>query len=192
VSAVSVNGDRAAVRHAGWLAAQLPAAMLEDPGSSDPFLRRFVQIFEDVAETVLGTVDGLEHHVDPAVCPQRTLPWLGAWLGLQIDGLPVEIQRRLVRTSGRLVGSRGTAANLAALVVALTGAEPTIEDGGGPIAPNAAAPAAGSKGVTVSVPTTGLLTSAQLEATLRREIPADAELELRVGAGAEHGSGRTP
>ena len=150
------------------------------PASSDPFLPRFVQIFEDVAETVLGRVDGLEHLLDPAVCPEPLLPWLGGWLGLETDGLPPAIQRRLAGLSGRLLSSRGTAGNLTALVAALTGATPRVRDSGGVLPPDEQRPAM-PKEVIVEVSTTAPLTPAQLEATLRREIPADAELVLRVG-----------
>lgn len=169
------------MRQRGWLASQLPLAMLDDPVAPDAFLRRFVQIFEDVFDTVLDTVDGFEHYLDPAVCPEVIAPWLGAWLGIEAEGLDLATQRRLITVWGSHLDSRGTVAHLTTLVTALTGAMPQVEDGGGPVPPARVPRQPRRKRVVLHVPALGTVTAAQLLAAVQADVPADVDVVVRVG-----------
>lgn len=158
----------------GWLVAQLPQVLAEDA-----FLQRFVGIFEQIATTVHGRIDGIEHHLDPDLAPPEFLRWLGGWLGLAVDAsLPLERQRRLVRTAGPLLAWRGTRYALQGLLGALTDSPVDIHDGGGVFPAGRSEPA--DRRVTVRLEHTGAVDEHQLLEFLHRELPVDVTVELLI------------
>ena len=92
-------------RRDDWLLHQLPVAMAEDE-----FLGRFLSIFQEVADTVVGQIDNLPHVFDVTVAPPTMVRTLGYWIGLDwVDpSLPVALQRRIVREYFSLLRWRGT------------------------------------------------------------------------------------
>lgn len=159
-----------------WLVPQLPAHLLDDP-----FFRRFVGIFGELADGLRDHADGLEHVVDVTVAPDPLVRYVGRWLGVEsIDpSLPVERQRDLVRGAGRLLVWRGTRKGLAGFLELVTGAPAVVTEAGGVFrrgeSPRARTP------VHVRVEDTGQVTDEHLLVLLRSELPANVEFELRVG-----------
>ncbi|HEV2070044.1 MAG TPA: phage tail protein [Acidimicrobiales bacterium] len=159
-----------------WLVQQLPAHLLDDP-----FFRRFVGIFGELADGLRDHADGLEYVVDVTVAPDPLVRYVGRWLGVEsIDpSLPVERQRELVRGAGRLLVWRGTRRGLAGFLELVTGAPAEVTEAGGVFrrgeSPRAPAP------VHVRVEDTGQVTDEHLLVLLRNELPANVEFELRVG-----------
>lgn len=155
---------------------QLPAPLAEDP-----FLRRFLGIFDELSRSVQLDVDGLGHVIDPSVAPPVFVRWLGGWLGIEsIDPSSPELrQRELVTAMGRFLWWRGTASGLKGMLELLTGGPVEVVDGGG-IHLRGEAPA-GTRWARVRVETTGSTTEEHLVSLIRAEVPADVEFELRVG-----------
>lgn len=155
---------------------QLPAHLL-----GDPFFRRFVGIFAELADGLRAHAEGLEHVVDVTVAPDPMVRYIGRWLGMEsIDpSLPVVRQREMVRGAGRLSAWRGTRVGLEGFLALLTGAPAEVTEGGGVFrqgeAPRRSAP------VRVRVQDTGQATDEHLLVLLRNELPADVRFELRVG-----------
>lgn len=155
---------------------QLPAHLL-----GDPFFRRFVGIFGELADGLRDHANGLEHVVDVSVAPDPLVRYLGRWLGLEsIDpSLPVERQRDMVRGAGRLLAWRGTRTGLTGFLELVTGAPVAMSEGGGVFrqgeAPRGPVP------VRIEVGYTGQVTDEHLLVLLRNELPADVEFDLRVG-----------
>lgn len=159
-----------------WLVDQLPAYLL-----GDPFFRRFVGIFAELADGLRAHADGLEHMVDVSVAPDPMVRYIGRWLGMEsIDpSVPVVRQREMVRGAGKLSAWRGTRVGLEGFLALVTGAPAQVSEGGGVFrqgeAPRRSAP------VRVRVADSGQATDEHLLVLLRNELPADVEFELRVG-----------
>jgi phage tail-like protein len=163
-------------RRPDWLIAQLPVGMLEDD-----FFRRFVQIFQDVGDTLVDQADNVANIVDPTVAPDAVVRYLGSWIGAQalIDpSLPVDLQRRLVRAQSRILAWRGTARGLRELLELLSGAPVEIEDSGG-VWRQGDAPDHPPV-VRVRVESTGWVGTEDFVALVRDELPAHVGLELHV------------
>lgn len=157
---------------AGWLADQLPVAMAEDD-----FTRRFVAIFETIADSVRSRIDGLEHLIDAGLTPPETARWLGGWLGLAVPStLPADRQRALVRSAGTLLAWRGTARGLRSLLEAYTGGPVEVADSGGIGRPGTTE--RGPHQVAVRLGSTGGLSSDDLDALVRRELPPGTEVAI--------------
>jgi len=170
------------VRPRGWLASQLPPAMITPAsvGEADPFLPRYLSIFEDVAGTVQDRVDSLAHLLDPTVAPLPMVRWLGSWMGLNVpDSMDPELQRKLVRATGHWLSLRGTPRGLGGLVAELTSGEVRVIDEGGVFSPSEELRFGTT--VTVEVETTGKLTDSQLRSIISSGLPVGTKLELSVG-----------
>lgn len=176
----------AAVRRAGepeprstWLIDQLPGCM-----ASDPVLRKFVTIFQFIADDMRDRIDDVQYAIDPGLAPPAFRHWLTGWLG--IPGLDRStstiLQRDLIEATSQTLRQRGTAAGLRGVLVAITGEPVTIVDSGriirGDDPEEAAAP---GRLVHIEVPTTGVMAEREFIAFVRRELPAHAGLELFVG-----------
>jgi phage tail-like protein len=158
----------------GWLVDQLPVAMAEDD-----FTRRFVGIFETIADSVRSRIDGVEHLLDTGLSPPETARWLAGWLGLTVPAtLPVARQRALVRAAGTLLTWRGTARGLCELVEAYTGGGADVVDSGGVGRPGTTA--GGTNRVTVRLSTAGGLSLDDLDALVRRELPPGTAVEIHL------------
>lgn len=168
-----------------WLINQLPGGMHEDD-----FLIRYLQIFQDMGNSYLDSIDNLEHVFDPAVTPTSMVRVLGSWIGLEYldEELPDEVQRNLVREYSTLVAWRGTRHGLERLLTAITGEGVLVRDDAAayPVSPPAAnewepAPAGMRSHVTVAVPEGGWASDDDLLRIVQRELPATVTFELRRG-----------
>lgn len=163
-------------RRPDWLVAQLPVGMLEDD-----FFRRFVQIFQDLADTIVEGVDNIPNVVDVSVAPAPFVRYLGSWIGVNVvdAALPVDLQRQIVRGYGRLLPHRGTRRGLCDLLELLSGAPAEVEDPGG-IWREGDAPEV-EPVVRVRVRSTGWMPPEDFVSLVRDELPAHVGLELVVG-----------
>ena len=158
-----------------WMVNQLPVGMLDSS-----FFVRFVSLFQELANSLLENADNIEHVVDPTVAPGSMVRWLGSWIGLDaIDlQLPSELQRLVVRSSGRTLALRGTKAGLTEFLQMTSGAPAEVTDGGG-VWREGQAPA-DTAFVRMSVASTGWLEEEDFIALLRDEIPAHVQAELWI------------
>lgn len=165
------------------LADQLPACLVE-PGASpvtEPFLRRFLAILDEVGDSVEHQVAHIENLVDPAVAPLPIVRWLASCMGE--DGLDPEMaagrQREWLRQLGDLTSWRGTKKGVTALLTLLTGSAPEVSDTGGVFARGDGRPRPGH--VTVALPEGDAPDDDVLVELLRRDLPADVTFELWIG-----------
>lgn len=160
---------------AGTLRSQLPMVM-----ASDPVIPRFLMAFEDILESLEGQVDMQPHVLDPALAPLEMVRWVATWAGFEVSpSLAPDRQRLLVRAAGEVVRWRGTKTGLTRLLVAFTGGEVTVTDGGG-VFEQGAAPERTTR-VSVHLSQAGSLDDAQLVGLVRDQLPADALIELTIG-----------
>lgn len=158
-----------------WLVDQLPAVLAEDP-----FLRRFLGIFEEILTSVGTRIDGFEHFIDLSVTPIEFVRWMGRWVGLQVEPtLPDDRQRELVRRVGPLFAWRGTALGMVGLLEAVTGHRATVTDSGGVFSEGEAP--IGPKRVKVELESAGDLNHEQVLGLVQQEMPADVRFELYIG-----------
>lgn len=163
-------------RPADWLTAQLPLGLVEDD-----LLRRFVSMFQAVADTVLEHVDNLGLLLDPAVAPPSMVRFLGGWLGEPRldDTLDDLVSRRWVAASSELLRWRGTARGLTLLLELVTGRPVVVGDDGGVFQEGEAPPRQGH--VVIRAQQLGALSGVDLLELVRRELPAAVTFELHVG-----------
>ena len=163
---------------AGWLRAQLPRTMAQDP-----FLDGFVAIFEEIADTLRLDVDGVEHQLDTALASPAMLRYLAAWLGLDLDphGV-VEAQRELVHAIGGMLGWRGTRRGLEDLLQALTGSRVRVRDSGGCFRSSETLPRYDPT-VVIELDHLGELNEAQVRAFVAAEVPVGTVVRIQVGSG---------
>lgn len=117
------------MRRDDWLHAQLPVGMTEQD-----FLRRFLQIFQDISDTVLHQIDVLDRSFDPTVAPEVMVREMGRWIGLDwVDSsLDSAMQRQAVREYAQMLQWRGTAKGLTKLLRLIGNSdEVTVDDSGG-------------------------------------------------------------
>ncbi|MEX0761907.1 MAG: phage tail protein [Dehalococcoidia bacterium] len=164
-----------------WLVDQLPRAMAEDP-----FLRRYMSIFQHLGNSLREQVDGVGMYLDIDLAPPEFVRWMGTWMGLVVEhdiSDPAERDRRsreLVRTSGILFLQRGTKAGLEGLLTSLTGAAARVSDTGG-VFRTGQAPLV-RRHITVEVDDAGGIDEQSLLMLVRDEIPVDATFELQIGS----------
>jgi phage tail-like protein len=81
--------------------------------SGDPFVGRFLRIFEDVLTPVQVMVDNQPYYFDPLTAPKDLLDWLAFWVDLD-EGRdwPMPKRRALVTAAPVLYRMRGTKAGL--------------------------------------------------------------------------------
>jgi phage tail-like protein len=163
------------MRRDDWLLAQLPIGMVDDD-----FFVRFVAIFQQVAGQTLEGVDNVENVLDVTVAPDAMVRWLGSWIGADaIDpGLPVDLQRRRVRTAARTLAWRGTRRGLVEFAELLSGGPVLVEDSAGVYAEGAAPNL--PPHVVIRVQSTGGMPEADFVALLRDEVPAHVFAEVFV------------
>jgi phage tail-like protein len=167
---------RTAPRSPHWLLDQLPVRMLDGD-----FFVRFVSIFQDVASTLLEDADNIDNVADLSVAPAAMVRWLNSWIGgASIDSsLPIELQRRIVRSAAQTLTWRGTAHGVQRFLEIASGGPAQVSDGGG-VWRDGEAPA-DTAWVRMSVSSTGWLPEAEFIELVRDEIPAHARAELYVG-----------
>jgi phage tail-like protein len=95
----------------------------------DPFLRRFLLIFESVLRPLERTVDNLPHYTEPELAPASFVPWLAHWVSVALDSAwPLERQRALVANAVEIYRWRGTRYGLKLHLWTYTGVEPLIQE----------------------------------------------------------------
>jgi phage tail-like protein len=106
----------------------------------DPFMGRFLCVFEDSLSPVERTLANIEMYFDPMMSPENFLPWLASWVNLVLDeNWPIQKQRELIHSAVELYCWRGTKRGLREYLRIYTGVEPEIiehftADDGGPYA----------------------------------------------------------
>jgi phage tail-like protein len=105
----------------------LPGVYLEDQLAQD-----FVGGLDKVLAPLFLTVDCLEHYLDPLLTPGDFLPWLGRWVGVEVDERwPPDRARAVVADACRLQMRGGTRRSLVAMVELMTGGEVEVHESGG-------------------------------------------------------------
>jgi phage tail-like protein len=100
---------------------------LPAPFQSDPFMARFLLIFESILGPIERTIDNLAWYFDPRLAPAELLPWLASWVGLELDeNWPLERQRQLILWAATLHRWRGTRRALREHLRLYTGYTPLI------------------------------------------------------------------
>jgi phage tail-like protein len=119
----------------GWISPPLAATpptstylqYLPAPFHEDPFVGRFLLIFESILSPIERTIDNVAAFFDPRLTPPELLPWLASWVGLELDeNWPLAQQRQLVLWATRLYRWRGTRRALREHLRLYTGRTPLI------------------------------------------------------------------
>lgn len=119
--ALSENGRADHMQTSSYLQ-YLPA-----PYHADPFVGRFLMIFESILGPIEQTIDLLAYYFDPRLTPAELLPWLASWVGLELDeNWPLEQRRELVAWAVTLYRWRGTRRGLREHLRLYTGRTPLI------------------------------------------------------------------
>jgi len=102
--------------------------------SEDPFLGRYLLIFEDLFGPLEQMIAHWDLFLDPRTAPESFLPTLAAWIGLELDERwPAEQRRAILRAAVELYDWRGTKKGLTRLLEASTGCRVEIvENSDGP------------------------------------------------------------
>lgn len=159
----------------GWLVAQLPRVLQQDR-----FTRRFVSVFEGIADSIRTEIDALESYLDVDTAPPEFVRWLGAWLMVTVDpAMTEERQREVVRAAGRYYARRGTLSGLQGLLEAITSGDVRIVDGGGTWPAGEAPPNPGR--ILVRLTEDGGMSGGHLHRLIAAEIPIGVSFELRLG-----------
>ncbi|MPZ49092.1 MAG: hypothetical protein GEU75_07290 [Dehalococcoidia bacterium] len=102
----------------------LPAVYLQDP-----FIGRFLRIFEDILSPIQKTVTRRAQLFDPAEATPTLLQFMAGWVGADEMGeLPDARLRRLVREAVTLNQLRGTKRGLSLAIEVMTGKRPYITE----------------------------------------------------------------
>jgi phage tail-like protein len=108
-AAALARNSHALVPRVPQVAASSYLQYLPAPFHADPFVGRFLLIFESILGPIERTIDNLANYFDPRLAPPELLPWLASWVGLELDeNWPLEKQRLLVLWAVRLYRWRGT------------------------------------------------------------------------------------
>jgi phage tail-like protein len=95
----------------------------------DPFVARFLLIFESVMGPLETLVDNLPLYTEPATAPEEFLPWLAHWVAVSLDAAwPRARQRALIANAVEIYRWRGTRRGLKLHIAAYTGSEPLIQE----------------------------------------------------------------
>ncbi len=86
------------------LSPTLPAMIREDP-----FAQQLCAGLDEVLAPVMLSMDAFTAYLDLGTTPADMLPWLGHWLGMEVDpGEDLDLQRKLLASAGDLHAIRGT------------------------------------------------------------------------------------
>jgi phage tail-like protein len=164
------------MRRDDWLLQQLPVGM-----SEQQFLRRFLQIFQHISDTVLHQIDQLDHVFDPTVAPDAMVRAMGEWIGVDwVDSsLDHEVQRRAIIEYARILPWRGTARGLRSLLELIGDGEVVVEDSGGVHAEGEAPN--DPPHVRLAMEPSAWANHDDIVRIVRSELPATVTFELRVG-----------
>ena len=89
-------------------------ALLPAIYSADPFVGRFLRIFEDVLDPITVLVDNQPYYFDPMTTPVELLQYMALWVDMDDEGedWPLPKRRALVAAAPVLYRMRGTKAGL--------------------------------------------------------------------------------
>lgn len=91
------------------------------------FLFRLLALTRSELGAVEENIDALPQLLSPRFVPSSQLPWLAAWLGLDLPRIATDTeQRSLIENAVKLWARRGTPTGLADLVEIYTGVRPSI------------------------------------------------------------------
>ncbi len=97
--------------------------------STDPFIGRFLLIFEAIFSPIEWIVDSFDLYLDDKMAPTEWLQWFGEWVDIFVpDTIPDERQRAIVAEMGKLFLSRGTSDSLSRHLELVFGVKPEIEE----------------------------------------------------------------
>ncbi|HET9648067.1 MAG TPA: phage tail protein [Microlunatus sp.] len=122
------------------LAPTLPAMIREDP-----FAQALCAGLDEVLAPVLMSLDAFPAYLDLGTTPPDMLPWLGHWLGMEVDpGEDLALQRQLLASAGELHAIRGTRRGIELALEAALGVDvQVLETGGSSWSTDPAAPLPG-------------------------------------------------
>ena len=98
----------------------------------DPFIGRFLRIFEDIHDPLQAIASTLPQYFDPAIAPRELGAFIGSWVGSEREGDTARLSDsrwgRLARESVWLHRWRGTKRGLRRALEIATGFTPMITD----------------------------------------------------------------
>ena len=95
----------------------------------DPFIGRFLRIFEDILSPLQTTVDARANQFDASLAPPTMLHFLATWVGAdELGEFPEEQLRRLVKNAVLLHQLRGTKEGLRLALQVVTNRRPYITE----------------------------------------------------------------
>jgi phage tail-like protein len=190
---VSVHQPQAPQQNTGEAPESAYLRYLPSIFQQDPFLQRFLLIFESVLRPLERTVDNLSLYTEPELAPESFVPWLAHWVSIALDSAwPIDRQRALIANAVEIYRWRGTRYGLKLHLWAYTGVEPLIQEyqGGFVLGRDNALgwttqvlrTQANSLLFIVTVPTTNLrsLDPQVLRSIIEEDKPAHATYRLRV------------
>jgi len=149
----------------------------------DDFLARFTSIFEEVADTLVHSVDTIGIAADLSITPDPFVHWLGSWIGAPADpeeGCHSVRERDWVRAQARVLSARGTRTGLAELLRELAGGHPVeVTDGGG-VYREGRCPVGDTGWVQVRMPLPGNADPREVRDLIRAEVPIGVDVDLVV------------
>ncbi|HUE75449.1 MAG TPA: phage tail protein [Chloroflexota bacterium] len=75
----------------------------------DPFLARFLLIFQSIIDPIEQSINGTHHFLDPSLTPARFLPWLASWVDIEVTrDMDDATLRRLITRAVELARWKGT------------------------------------------------------------------------------------
>lgn len=135
------------------LAATLPAMLREDP-----FAQQLCAGLDEVLAPVLMSIDAFSAYLDLATTPPDMLPWLGRWLGMEVDpDEDLDLQRALLASAGQLHAIRGTRRGIELALEAALGVDVQVTETGATTwsaQPGAALPGSPQPSIVVTVDST--------------------------------------
>jgi phage tail-like protein len=165
----------------GWLVEQLPVGMLEDD-----FLIRFTSIFQDVADTLVDSVDAIDASADLSLAPEPFVRWLGSWIaayphpGEAAQGPGDYRERAWIQAQARALIGRGTRPGLQLMLQELCGDRPVrVTDGGG-VYPEGLCPPGDPAWVRVEMPAVDDVAATDVLDLIRADVPVDVAVQLIV------------
>jgi phage tail-like protein len=82
--------------------------------SADPFVGRFLRIFEDVLQPISMLVDNQPYYFDPMTSPVDLLDYMAIWVDMDDEGQdwPLAKRRALITAAAAIFRMRGTRAGM--------------------------------------------------------------------------------
>lgn len=160
--------------------------------SADPFVGRFLRIFEDVLSPVSVMVDNQPYYFDPMTSPVDLLKWLAFWVNVEDEGndwtLPKK--RSLVEAAATLYRLRGTRAEIKRHLSIYTGGMQLVMErtNGFRLGPDARIGLNTSMGenrpstftVTIAVPNPKELDIGAIRSIIEADKPVNTQYVLRI------------